>query len=666
MICFFHNLSSRSFQGPISFCAFVIFYCLIPQYANSGFPTQNVPQDIQNCPESAQAFRNREYKKAFESASPQTCPKLRLLSRWVQLKTSRGNKSNGLTLANYISFLRTVIRMPEQNTIYSIAETFFTVETPWSDISFILRDSKPTTIQGMAVVLAHPERSKLSKKQLLDIWQSPLLGEGNTTGQEDEVVKLLSEKGYKLSLDDYLNRFLVLHSIATDKAKKVLSQFPKAYHNKLGRHLLRWLEKHQSSDFTSGELFAFYGALPDMLRRRVEVQKWYLSKGVNLEFDIRPLLQGHQGEFQKNIGLLWRYVHVAARDALITKDYDRALAILDLFTLSDKGQQAQQVFLKGMILFRFKNRPVAALPFFKKGCELATQPQTISKFQYWAGLVCEELGQKSEAKSHFQVATHYAQTYYGQKAFDKLGLPYKPRFLTFSSDVNAYKAVDQTRNIQFAKLASALNDQGLIAPFLYLGFYELSDTVEKNALVEVCDRYFPGMTCDMSRLWGVLCYDQRTFRVHDAVPKDDFTPFVLAIIRKESGFYEAAISCAGACGLMQVMPDTAIAILGLPQTKDNRIDLQKRLRADPKFNVSIGTTYVKTQLDRFGGNKILMLAGYNAGPLNAKKWIERYGDPRTNQIDEMLWVELIPFEETREYVKRVSANERVYQHLLKG
>ena len=141
------------------------------------------------------------------------------------------------------------------------------------------------------------------------------------------------------------------------------------------------------------------------------------------------------------------------------------------------------------------------------------------------------------------------------------------------------------------------------------------------------------------------------FPLHDILPlKQKIDPaLVLSVIRQESEFFRAAKSRTGALGLMQVMPATAKEV-----SRKLKIKYVKRdLLIDENYNIQIGTYYLKYLLNRFEGSKILSLAAYNAGPGNLKKWIEKMGDPRKKGIDPLIWIELIPYGETRNYLKRV-------------
>lgn len=132
---------------------------------------------------------------------------------------------------------------------------------------------------------------------------------------------------------------------------------------------------------------------------------------------------------------------------------------------------------------------------------------------------------------------------------------------------------------------------------------------------------------------------------------------VAAIIREESQYDWRAISRVGAIGLMQVMPGTANNVaqrLGLPAV--GREDL-----FDQETNIRIGVRYVEQLLEQFSGNVAYTIASYNAGPIAVGSWIALH---RGRSQDE--FVELIPYQETRQYVKRVLRSYREYARLGKA
>ena len=135
---------------------------------------------------------------------------------------------------------------------------------------------------------------------------------------------------------------------------------------------------------------------------------------------------------------------------------------------------------------------------------------------------------------------------------------------------------------------------------------------------------------------------------------------VLAIIRQESEFDASAISSANARGLMQLIPSTAQA-----QARREGLTFQRgALTSDPQYNMTLGSAHLADLIDDFGGSYVLAIAAYNAGSSNVRSWISDWGDPRSNSVDTVDWIELIPFAETRNYVQRVTENLQVYRHRL--
>jgi soluble lytic murein transglycosylase len=129
------------------------------------------------------------------------------------------------------------------------------------------------------------------------------------------------------------------------------------------------------------------------------------------------------------------------------------------------------------------------------------------------------------------------------------------------------------------------------------------------------------------------------------------------VARQESEFARQAASGMGAKGLMQILPSTA---LGAARRGGVGYDAS-RLVADPAYNVQLGAAFLGQLLEDEGGSQALALAAYNAGAGRVAQWIAAYGDPRSGKIDPVDWIERIPFDETRDYVERVSENIGVYR-----
>jgi soluble lytic murein transglycosylase len=132
--------------------------------------------------------------------------------------------------------------------------------------------------------------------------------------------------------------------------------------------------------------------------------------------------------------------------------------------------------------------------------------------------------------------------------------------------------------------------------------------------------------------------------------------YVYGLIRQESRFVTDARSHVGASGLMQVMPATArwtARKLGMDSFKVTQLN-------ERDTNIAIGTGYLKLVLDDFGGSMPMAAAAYNAGPSRPRAW--RNGPV----LEAAMWAENVPFQETRDYVKKVLANTTFYAAMLTG
>ena len=135
------------------------------------------------------------------------------------------------------------------------------------------------------------------------------------------------------------------------------------------------------------------------------------------------------------------------------------------------------------------------------------------------------------------------------------------------------------------------------------------------------------------------------------------TTWAYGIARSESLFMRDVRSSAGAVGLMQLMPTTGRMVaeqISLDYSGLNTL-------TDPESNIRLGTSYLGQMAERFGGHRVLATAAYNAGPHRVEAWL-----PQNGTEDARVWIENIPFNETRKYVKRVLAAQAIFHWRMTG
>lgn len=324
--------------------------------------------------------------------------------------------------------------------------------------------------------------------------------------------------------------------------------------------------------------------------------------------------------------------------------------------------KADLEFLAGFAALRFLKDPAKALGHFEHLAEVVSTPISLSRAEYWQGRALQALNRPQNAKAAFTRAAQHQTAYYGLLAAEELGLPLdatlaappalpdwrQGQFLNSSVTEAAllfYRLNQPARARQFLlHLAEGLDAQGLAS----LGAFAL-DKGDDHLAVLIGKQAASGGII----LPGIYFPETRLLPQEGlAVPR----PLALAIARRESEFRADAVSPAGALGLMQLMPGTAkmmAAKLGLPDKPD-------ALTSDPVYNARLGSAYLAHLAEEFGESIALRAAGYNAGPGRPRSWILDLGDPRHSATDVIDWVEMVPFEETRTYIMRVSEGVAIY------
>lgn len=331
----------------------------------------------------------------------------------------------------------------------------------------------------------------------------------------------------------------------------------------------------------------------------------------------------------------------------------------------ERDDYTSLVWLAGTTAMQQLGRPRDAVGMFDRYSRGSKTPQTQSKGLYWAGRAADAAGDRATAEAYYGRAAGFPDLYYGQLSMERLGRPlaaprqYDARTVDPVVRDRFYKR-EVVRVAQMLGTMGRYQDQGLFIRQIAADATSDTDHILSAELSRVIGRPDLGVMVGRSALQnGLSDYTVAGYpsvRVPEA--HQDYWTIIHAIARQESQFDRAAISHAGARGLMQLMPGTAREVSGQIGLAYNR----DALTVDTDYNIQLGSSYFKRMYALYGSYP-LAVAAYNAGPGNVNKWIRANGDPRTSAISIVEWVEKIPIFETKNYVQRVLENAVVYDLL---
>lgn len=287
------------------------------------------------------------------------------------------------------------------------------------------------------------------------------------------------------------------------------------------------------------------------------------------------------------------------------------------------------------------------------------------RWLYWRARALEHLDRSDpEYGTAQQIYSRLALTrnFYGFLAADILGRDYT---LVDRPANPPAQALDSVRNLPGMRRARELLNLNRVVEARREWFYatrgfEAPDLLAAAKLAERWGWYRKSIQSMIeARYWDdlelrfPLAYRDA---VNDASASTDIEPTLLfAIARQESAFAADARSPAGAMGLMQLMPSTARRTARSIGVKYRYWDL-----IDPMQNLRLGSRYLHQLLNQFNGNHILAAAAYNAGPERVKEWLS----DKDQGLPYDIWIETIPYRETRGYVQNVLAFSVIYGYRL--
>jgi len=341
-----------------------------------------------------------------------------------------------------------------------------------------------------------------------------------------------------------------------------------------------------------------------------------------------------------------------------TSARDRSYAERDLYT--------DLMWLAGTTALEKLGRPADAIAMFRNYAAAGRTPQVQARGLYWAGRAAQAAGRAADATGYFQSASVHYDQFYGQLAAERIGIavPVPAPALPIDIAVVDRSRFDNNEVVRAIAMLGELGDWQDQTQFVRALANSVKTDAEFRMAAELATQVgrpdLGVMVGRNARIDGSSDYVRSAF---PEVPVPDTLRFqwtmIHAIMRQESQFDRNAVSRAGARGMMQLMPATAREWAA----KTSQPYDYMRLTTDPAYNMTLGSAYFAQLLDRYGGNHVLAVAAYNAGPGNVSKWIAANGDPRLPGADVVAWIEAIPLSETRGYVQHVLENAVVYDLL---
>jgi soluble lytic murein transglycosylase len=294
---------------------------------------------------------------------------------------------------------------------------------------------------------------------------------------------------------------------------------------------------------------------------------------------------------------------------------------------------------------------------------MAESERSSEEWRYWRAIGEIESGQVLNSIADLE-SLRLERSFYGFLAADKLGLPYVLDHAHLTADEPTLTVLEERPEVIRARELFYVGQDGRGRSEWDTVVRNLSD-VEKMQAAILAHRW-GWHSRAISAAASLGEYDdlairyplpyQETFEAFSSLASISST-WAYGIARSESLFMRDVRSSAGAIGLMQLMPSTGRHVakaIKLPYSGLATL-------TDPESNIRLGTTYLGQMAERYGGNYVLATAAYNAGPHRVDRWL-----PEDGTIDARIWIENIPFNETRKYVKRVLAAQTIFHWRLTG
>lgn len=529
------------------------------------------------------------------------------------------------------------------------------------DILEAFAENAPTTSAGTVVyATALDSTGKLERAHgmIRALWRNASLTQGEENLVLDRFAKVLTDEDHKARMD------LLLYRGETSAALRIAKKLG-GNDLKLAEARISVIRRSRAAGSTLDKLPAEAKSDPGYILSRVQ---WNRRTGKDKEaaklllaanIDDDSLIDPDEWALERRI---------IARELIEENEFQAAYELVSQHAAESAVDRLENEWHAGWIALRYLKDTDAAKTHFAEILNIATTPISTARGHYWLGRATEEGGDPEGALRHYLDAGAFPATYYGQLALDRIGRSAMPGPRKPIVADTARRIIGERDSMRAMRLLKQIGREDEAARYMISMANETDDELTLVGLAETAHQ--------MGMKWGAVWIGKRGSQA--GAPTDVYAfstsgmpdyptvgdpiepAVVYAIARQESVFNPAAVSPAGARGLMQMMPATAKATA---RSVGQPYDV-KRLTADPTYNATLGAAHLAELAGEYGNAYALVFAAYNAGGGRVNEWIKRFGDPRKGEIDPVDWVELIPFNETRNYVQRVMEGLQVYRASL--
>jgi soluble lytic murein transglycosylase len=486
--------------------------------------------------------------------------------------------------------------------------------------------------------------------------------EGDFSASEE--LKFYRKYRRVLTTQDHIDRLdNLLWDYRRSSAMRMLERVPEGY-RKLAHARMRLQRRQHGVDEAVKEVPAALSDDPGLIfdRMRWRRQKRLHDGVVALLLDPPDrLLHPSRWWFERELQI---------RRALRSRQFDLAYRLASRHSQTEGEEYAAAEWLSGWLALRFGRQPNTALRHFERLYASAEAPVIQAQAAYWLGRTAAVLGDQTLATQWYRRAAGHPIAYYGQLAAEELGAAYRPPPPPWPADVGLRARFGAKELVRVARMLIEADATAQLAPFLT----RLADLAESPAEVGLVAELAaasgrPHLITQVGRFAAYYGHvnEAAAFPIPDLaglvrpLPGEPEAALLLGVARQESIFNPWVASHKGAQGLMQLIPQTAYLMARSLRLPYNR----GLLTGNPDYNIRLGSHYLKTLLDRYQGATALAVAAYNAGPRRVDEWLRLHGDPRRGDRYDMIdWIELIPFDETRNYVQRVLEGRGMYRRRL--